>query len=180
MSDFGVVVLAAGLGKRMKSDFPKVLHSLGGRPLLLHTVNTVKTLGPKRIGIVIGHGAEAVRQVCRGQDVAWIIQEKQLGTGHALRCAQDEFQGFTGQLMILSGDVPLITAQTLRAMLQTHRESGAVMTLLTARPEDPTGYGRIVRGIHDKVKGVVEERDASDTQKKIREINAGIYVSSPS
>lgn len=179
MNDFGVVVLAAGLGKRMKSSFPKVLHSLGGRPLLLHTVNTVTRLGPKRIAVVVGHGAEAVRQACHGQDIAWIVQERQLGTGHAVRCAQDEFQHFTGDFMILSGDVPLISVRTLRAMLQSHRESGAVMTLLTACLEDPTGYGRVVRGIDGEVTGVVEERDATDAQKEIQEVNAGIYVSSP-
>jgi len=145
MQELGVILLAAGQGTRMKSALPKVLHSLAGRPLFLHALSAAQQLAPARIAIVIGHGAEAVRQAYHGNAVAWAIQEKQLGTGHAVLCAKDLFNGFAGEVLILSGDVPLIKEETLRAMVEHHRRQQAAVTLLTASLDQPKGYGRVLR-----------------------------------
>ena len=162
----------------MKSDLPKVLHSLCGKALFLHALETAQCLRPERIAVVVGHGADAVRQAYNGNRVAWAIQDKQLGTGHAVLCAQEAFNGFAGEIVILSGDVPLIQENTLRAMIERHRRRNAAATLLTAVLEDPKGYGRILRDAQGNLTGVVEEKDASAPQRKIREVNAGIYVAS--
>jgi bifunctional UDP-N-acetylglucosamine pyrophosphorylase/glucosamine-1-phosphate N-acetyltransferase len=176
MNDVSVIVLAAGQGTRMKSDVPKVLHCLGGAPLLLHVLRTAQRLQPSRIAVVVGHGAASVRQAYPGGDVSWVMQEKQLGTGHAVLCAQQFFQSFTGDILILSGDVPLIRENTLMRMLHHHRAQRAALTLLTASLEDPTGYGRILRDGQQRIIGTVEEKDASDLKKKISEVHAGIYI----
>jgi len=178
MQEFGVILLAAGQGTRMKSALPKVLHPLAGRPLFLHALSAAQRLAPARVAIVIGHGAEAVRRACNGDAVAWAIQEKQLGTGHAVLCARDVFDGFTGDILILSGDVPLIKEATLRAMNEKHRQQKSAVTLLTASLDQPKGYGRVMRDGAGRVTGIVEEKDASDAQRQIREVNAGVYVAS--
>ena len=178
MHELGIILLAAGQGTRMKSDLPKVLHSLGGKALFLHALETAQRLGPERVAVVVGHGADAVRQAYNGNGVAWAIQDKQLGTGHAVLCAQEAFNGFAGEVVILSGDVPLIQENTLRAMIERHRRRNAAATLLTAVLEDPKGYGRILRDDQSNLTGIVEEKDASEAQRKIREINAGVYVAS--
>ena len=176
VTELGVILLAAGQGTRMKSTLPKVLHRLGGKPLLLHALGTAQRLEPERVAVVIGHGAGAVRDAYDRNDVIWITQEKQLGTGHAVLCAQRTFSDFTGDILILSGDVPLIKEQTLEAMIKTHRESEAVLTLMTACLETPAGYGRILRDERGEITGSVEEKDATGAQKRIREVNAGVYV----
>jgi len=178
MQELGVILLAAGQGTRMKSALPKVLHPIAGRPLFLHALAVAQRLLPARVAIVIGHGAEAVRHAYDGVAVAWAIQEKQLGTGHAVLCAKDVFNGFAGEVLILSGDVPLIKEETLRAMVAQHRRGQAVVTLLTAALERPQGYGRVLRDGSGKVTGIVEEKDASDDQRRIHEVNAGVYVAS--
>ena len=178
MHELGIILLAAGHGTRMKSDLPKVLHSLGGKALFLHALDTAQRLGPERVAVVVGHGADAVRRAYKGNGVAWAIQDKQLGTGHAVLCAQEAFNGFAGEIVILSGDVPLIQENTLRAMIERHRRRNAAATLLTAVLEDPKGYGRILRDAQSNLTGIVEEKDASEAQRKIREVNAGVYVAS--
>ena len=178
MHELGIILLAAGQGTRMKSDLPKVLHSLGGKALFLHALETAQRLGPERVAVVVGHGADAVRQAYNGNGVAWAIQDKQLGTGHAVLCAQEAFNGFAGEVVILSGDVPLIQENTLRAMIERHRRRNAAATLLTAVLEDPKGYGRILRDDQSNLTGIVEEKDASEAQRKICEVNAGVYVAS--
>jgi len=175
MNDIGVIVLAAGQGTRMKSDIPKVLHRLGGTPLFLHALRAAQQLEPSRIAVIVGHGAVAVQQAYSGDDLSWVIQEKQLGTAHAVLCAKPTFLGFTGDILILSGDVPLIHENTLKRLIDQHRGQQAAVTLLTAKLEDPKGYGRIVRD-KQQIARIVEEKDASDLQKQIREVNAGIYV----
>lgn len=180
MSDLGVILLAAGQGTRMKSSLPKVLHPLGGKPLFLHALGTAQRLEPKKVAVVIGHGAGAVRDAYGRHDVVWVTQEKQLGTGHAVLCTKDAFGDFSGDILILSGDVPLIEEQTLAAMIKTHRESEAALTLMTACLETPTGYGRILRGGDGEIIGSVEEKDATEAQKRIREVNAGVYVATAS
>ena len=160
----------------MRSALPKVLHPLGGKALFLHALERAQQLKPKRIAVIIGHGAEAVREAYTGSDVTWVIQEQQLGTGHAVLCAKDGFKDFAGELLILSGDVPLIREQTLRAMLERHHRAQAAATLLTAVLENSHGYGRIVRSGAGAITGIVEEKDASDDQRRIHEVNAGVYV----
>jgi len=176
MQELGVVVLAAGQGTRMKSNLPKVLHPLGGRPLFLHVLRTAQRLNPNPVAIVIGHGAEAVRSAYAGNDVVWILQEQQRGTGHAVLCAKEAFKEFKGEVIILSGDVPFIREQTLLMLVAHHRSRSAALTLLTAFLDEPKGYGRILRDDHGNVTGIVEEKDATLGERGIREVNAGVYV----
>lgn len=176
MDHLAIILLAAGLGKRMCSALPKVVHPLGGKPLFMHSLDTARGLGPEKIAVVVGHGAELVRQACGGAGIEWIVQERQLGTGHAVGSAREVFEGFSGTVMILNGDVPSITRETLSRLLASHRERGAALTFVTARLDEPRGYGRVVRGAGGKLSGIVEERDATDAEKKIDEINAGVYA----
>lgn len=179
MNSIGVILLAAGQGKRMKSGLPKVLHSLCGKPLFLHPLEIAQKLQPGKIVVVIGHGAESVQRSYTGTDVSWVVQEQQLGTGHAVLCARKMFNDFSGDILILSGDVPLITQSTLNAMIDRHRVQRAALTLMTACLQDPTGYGRILRDDGGAISGIVEERDATVIEKQIKEVNAGVYVASP-
>jgi len=176
MHPLGVIILAAGQGTRMKSNVPKVLHKLCGKPLFLHVLKTAQLFQPSRIAIVVGHGANAVRQAYEGRDVDWVTQEKQLGTGHAVLSAQTSFSDFDGDLLILSGDVPLIPERIIQTMLARHRDEGAALTVMTAVLDDPTGYGRILRDHSGKLLNTVEEKDASENERCIREVNAGVYV----
>jgi bifunctional UDP-N-acetylglucosamine pyrophosphorylase/glucosamine-1-phosphate N-acetyltransferase len=178
MAQLGVILLAAGQGTRMKSALAKVLHPLGGKPLFLHALQTTQKLGPARVAVIVGHGAEQVRQAYAGADVEWCVQSEQLGTAHAVRCAKENFEDFAGDILILSGDVPLIRECTLLAMIERHRAKSAALTLLTAALDRPTGYGRILRGAGGAITGIVEEKDASPAEKQIAEVNAGIYVAS--
>ena len=178
MPELGVILLAAGQGTRMKSEVPKVLHPLGGKALFLHALETARRLGPRIVAIIVGHGAAAVRQAYPSIEVTWVTQERQLGTGHAVMCAREAFKDFTGEALILSGDVPMIRERTLRAMLERHHGRRAALTLLTARLDDPKGYGRILRGDAGAITGIVEEKDATPAERETREVNAGIYVAS--
>jgi bifunctional UDP-N-acetylglucosamine pyrophosphorylase/glucosamine-1-phosphate N-acetyltransferase len=175
----GVVVLAAGLGTRMRSGRAKVLHELGGRPLLGHVLAALAPLGPARVALVVGHQADAVRRAAEGgtfPDLRTVVQAEQRGTGHAVLCAAPAFEGFVGDVVICYGDVPLVRTATLRALVEAHRRRGADLTLLTVCFEDPTGYGRILRGTGGEVVGIVEERDAGPDQRAIKEINPGFYA----
>jgi bifunctional UDP-N-acetylglucosamine pyrophosphorylase / glucosamine-1-phosphate N-acetyltransferase len=174
----GVILLAAGQGTRMKSALPKVLHPLCGKPLFLHALEAAQRLNPESIAVIVGHGAEAVRQAYSGDEVHWVVQSQQLGTGHAVLCARETFDDFAGDVLILSGDVPLIKLTTLQSMIEQHRRSHAAVTVLSASLEKPQGYGRIVRNLDGGIAAIVEERDASDEQKQLREVNAGIYIAS--
>ena len=180
MNQLGVILLAAGQGTRMKSAVPKVLHSLGGKALYLHVLETAKRLDPAVVAIVVGHAARTVQEACPVRDINWAVQEEQLGTGHAVLCAHDKFRGFNGDILILSGDVPLIEEQTLRTIIEHQRSSRADLSFLTAQLDNPKGYGRILRNAQGAIAGIVEEKDATDEQRQISEINTGIYVvSSP-
>jgi len=174
--DLGVIILAAGLGKRMNSSLPKVLHCIGGKTLLSYPLKIARALNSKKIAVVVGHVAESVRQACSDEGIHWVLQEKQLGTVHAAGCAKEIFGGFRGDLLILNGDVPLITRDCLLRLLRHHGEENAALTFVTARLSDPYGYGRILRDAEGKVIGIVEEKDATDAEKNITEINAGIYA----
>jgi bifunctional UDP-N-acetylglucosamine pyrophosphorylase/glucosamine-1-phosphate N-acetyltransferase len=139
-------------------------------------LRTAQRLNPNPVAIVIGHGAEAVRSAYAGNDVAWILQEQQRGTGHAVLCAKEAFKEFKGEVIILSGDVPFIREQTLLMLVAHHRSRSAALTLLTAFLDEPKGYGRILRDDHGNVTGIVEEKDATLGERGIREVNAGVYV----
>jgi bifunctional UDP-N-acetylglucosamine pyrophosphorylase/glucosamine-1-phosphate N-acetyltransferase len=178
-----VLILAAGLGTRMRSQTAKVLHQLAGRPLIAHVCRTAASLSPRRIYVIVGHQAEAVEQAVRdelGADGATFIkQAEQRGTGDAVMAARSPLEGADSTLLILSGDVPLVRAEpTLGALVhqhRTHRGRGAACTLLTVRLDDPTGYGRILRDAEGRFGRIVEQRDATVEEKQIKEINAGIY-----
>ncbi|MCX7151871.1 MAG: bifunctional UDP-N-acetylglucosamine diphosphorylase/glucosamine-1-phosphate N-acetyltransferase GlmU [Proteobacteria bacterium] len=167
-----VVILAAGQGKRMNSDLPKVLHRLAGTPLLGHVLVAARALKPSRIVIVYGHGGEAVRAMFDAQsDLVWVKQEPQLGTGHAVMQALPLLDDKLPTL-VLYGDVPLIRATTLARLIEV---AGKCVGLLTVEPDDPEGYGRIVRS-RGKVTRIVEQKDATPKQREIREVNTGIMV----
>jgi bifunctional UDP-N-acetylglucosamine pyrophosphorylase/glucosamine-1-phosphate N-acetyltransferase len=166
-----IVILAAGLGKRMHSDMPKVLHHLAGRPLLSHVIEAAEQLAPKVVCVVYGHGGEAVREAVGDKGAVWVLQAPQLGTGHAVMQAVPHLDE-RWPTLVLYGDVPLIRAQTLKRLIET---AGKGLGLLTAILDDPAGYGRILRK-GKKIVGIVEEKDASVKQRALREINTGIVV----
>jgi bifunctional UDP-N-acetylglucosamine pyrophosphorylase / glucosamine-1-phosphate N-acetyltransferase len=162
----------------MRSTRAKVLHELGGQPLLRYPLAALGRLGAAPIVVVVGHQADAVGQVAQASGLVGIqavLQEEQLGTGHAVRCALPVLEGFSGDVLILYGDVPLIRSETLWRLVDTHRAQGADVSLLTVRYDDPTGYGRIVRAGDGSVRGIVEERDATPSEQAITEINPGFY-----
>jgi bifunctional UDP-N-acetylglucosamine pyrophosphorylase/glucosamine-1-phosphate N-acetyltransferase len=176
MPDLHVVVLAAGKGTRMKSARPKVLHHVAGKPMIDHVMAAAQSLAPRTTTFVVGHMKELLRQELeRYPGVSYVTQEPQLGTGHALLQAADVLERAKGLLLLLSGDVPLLKGHTLAALVQKHIDSKAAATVLTAAFDQPYGYGRIVR-VKGQISRIVEERDASPAQRKIREINSGIYV----
>jgi bifunctional UDP-N-acetylglucosamine pyrophosphorylase/glucosamine-1-phosphate N-acetyltransferase len=175
-SETHIVVLAAGQGTRMKSGLPKVLHAIAGRSMVEHVLATAESISPSSITLVIGHRAEDVRKaLAKWPRLQFALQEPQLGTAHALLQAKPLLAGRRGTLVLLSGDVPLLRPITLSELLTTHRNAGAAATVITAQVDRPYGYGRIVRTA-GKIARIVEERDASPAQRKIKEINSGIYA----
>ncbi|WP_028221683.1 bifunctional UDP-N-acetylglucosamine diphosphorylase/glucosamine-1-phosphate N-acetyltransferase GlmU [Paraburkholderia oxyphila] len=172
-----IVILAAGMGKRMHSALPKVLHPLAGQPLLSHVIDTARSLAPTRLVVVIGHGGEAVRAAVAAPDVQFAVQEQQLGTGHALAQALPLLDA-NQPTLVLYGDVPLTRASTLKRLTDAAAKAGdkAGYGILTVTLDDPTGYGRIVRGATGQVLRIVEQKDASDDERLIDEINTGIVV----
>jgi bifunctional UDP-N-acetylglucosamine pyrophosphorylase/glucosamine-1-phosphate N-acetyltransferase len=176
VSDIHVVVLAAGKGTRMKSQLPKVLHSIGGLPIIERVIRTAAALQPASITLVVGHGADQVKQaLAKRKQLQFVTQEQQLGTGHALLQTRPLLEGKKGTVVLLSGDVPLLTGDSLKALLTTHQQVSAAATVITANFPRPFGYGRIVR-TGGNISKIVEERDTSPAQKAITEINSGIYA----
>lgn len=167
-----IAILAAGQGKRMRSRLPKVLHLLAGRPLIAHVIDTARSLDPASICVVYGHGGEALPQAIAVPDVVFARQEPQLGTGHALQQALPHL-GKSGFTLVLYGDVPLIGTSTLEAMLDGRADR---VVVLTAQLENPFGYGRIIRDARGAIRGIVEEKDATDGERQIREVNTGIMA----
>jgi bifunctional UDP-N-acetylglucosamine pyrophosphorylase/glucosamine-1-phosphate N-acetyltransferase len=167
-----IIVLAAGQGKRMRSQRPKILHPLAGRPLLGHVLAAARTLSPHRLVVVHGHGAEEVRAAFDGAQLEWVLQAEQLGTGHAVQQAMPRISK-EADVLILYGDVPLVRPETLQRLSAAGREGLAV---LTADMDDPAGYGRIVRDAGGRIERIVEEKDATPEQLEIREINAGFMA----
>jgi bifunctional UDP-N-acetylglucosamine pyrophosphorylase/glucosamine-1-phosphate N-acetyltransferase len=168
-----IVILAAGQGKRMNSDLPKVLQPLGGRPMLAHVIETARALSPEAVNIVYGHGAEDVRATFTDADLTWSLQAEQLGTGHAVAQALPSIPT-DHAVLVLCGDAPLVRPDSLSALIDIVPQGS--LGLLTARPADPSGYGRVVRDDAGVVRGVVEERDADEAQWNIDEINTGVMV----
>jgi bifunctional UDP-N-acetylglucosamine pyrophosphorylase/glucosamine-1-phosphate N-acetyltransferase len=159
----------------MKSDRPKVLHTLAGRPLVRWVLSSVRRLRPQKVFLVVGHKHDQVERELAGENVSFALQRQQLGSGHALRQTEKQFKGYTGDIIVLCGDTPLITSETLRALLAAHRRGRHAATVLSALFPDPYGYGRIVRDADGFVREIVEEKDATPEQRQIREINSGIY-----
>lgn len=171
-----VVILAAGKGTRMKSALPKVLHRISGRPLVEYVLRAASALEPATVTLVVGHQGDILRQaLAKPPALAFVTQEPQLGTAHALLQTEPLLGGRKGTVILLSGDVPLLSPHTLRRLLQTHTDAGAAATVLTAVVERPYGYGRIVRS-QGAIARIVEERDASPAERGIREINSGVYA----
>lgn len=174
-----VTILAAGKGKRMGNpDLAKVLVPLAEQPLINHVLDRAVELGAERIVVIIGHRAEDVQNVVREHvhDARTVLQAEQLGTGHAVLMTEHELSDRERDILILSGDVPLITTDTLLSLLHHHRNTAAVATILTTVVDNPTGYGRIVRSADGAIARIVEEKDATEDERTIREINSGVYV----
>ncbi|AAM71497.1 MAG TPA: UDP-N-acetylglucosamine pyrophosphorylase [Chlorobaculum sp.] len=172
-----IVIMAAGKGTRMKSALPKVLHEANGKPLVAYVIEKSQALDPDKIVLIIGHQAELVRAATAGFPFDYALQEPQLGTGHAIMQAEPFLKDFSGEIIILSGDAPLFTGRTLRELIDFHRSRQAVATVLTAEMDDPTGYGRIIRSdAGEEVLRIVEQKDATEEEKAVTEINSGVYV----
>lgn len=180
-NQLATVILAAGKGTRMQSNLPKVLHPVCGKPMIDYVVECAQQLKSNKIVVVVGHQREKVIEHLNQQFsmIDYAVQDPQLGTAHAVRMCQSILgEGkFEGVVLVLSGDVPLIKATSLREMIEHHRKSGAVATLMITQAEDPTGYGRIVRGDDQKLEKIVEEKDIkSDQVRQTKEVNCGIYL----
>lgn len=173
-----VLIMAAGLGTRMKSRRAKVLHELGGSPLIAHVVRAAQALDPRSIVVVVGHQAEEVEQAVLaevGGLASFVIQAKQRGTGDAVESARDALEHSDSLVLVLSGDVPMIKVETLKKLIEQHNSADAACTILSVRLENPTHYGRIIRDENDSFQKIVEERDANEEQRLVKEINSGIY-----
>ena len=169
------VILAAGKGTRMKSELPKVVHTIENKCLVDYVVDAAKGAGADEICLVVGYQADVVKSSIASKDVKYAMQEEQLGTGHAVKCAKD-FIGMDGETLILFGDTPLITAETLKRLLAHHKENGNAVTVLSARIDDPTGYGRIIRDENGNFIKSVEHKDATEEERASHEINSGMYI----
>src|SRR5882724_5147824 len=173
-----ITIMAAGKGTRLKSRHPKVLHEVGGKPILAHVIaSAMKVLPAKDIFVIVGHEADQVRAAVAGTGVQFVVQTEQRGTGHALMVAQEALSPYD-QVIVLSGDAPLITVETIQKISAFHAAQKAEMTLLSADLDDPSGYGRVIRKSTKSadVRAIVEEKAASAPQKQIREINSGFYA----
>jgi bifunctional UDP-N-acetylglucosamine pyrophosphorylase/glucosamine-1-phosphate N-acetyltransferase len=177
-SRFAIVIMAAGKGTRLKSRRAKVLHEIAGKPLLAHVINAATMIvPPKDVHVIVGHQAEDVQKAVAHTGVQFVLQAEQRGTGHAIMCARDQVRGYDN-LLVLSGDVPLIRPETIAAVRDFHLARKAAMTILTAVPDNPFGYGRVIRANagSDKVKAIVEQKALTKAQMSAREINSGIYA----
>ncbi len=172
-----IIIMAAGKGTRMQSELPKVLHQANGHPLIDYVLDTAIALDPAKIVLIVGHQAELVKEATARYGVTAALQEPQLGTGHAVMQAEAHLSDFDGEVLILSGDAPLVNPETLHELIAFHRSRNGAATVLTAELDDPTGYGRIIRQQNsDGVLKIVEQKDASKEELAVREINSGVYV----
>lgn len=172
---FWTIILAAGKGTRMKSGLAKVLHPLCGVPMLSHPIAAARAAGARKIVVVVGHQAQRIRDLFSRDELIFVEQRELLGTGHAVLQAREVFREYSGTIVILCGDVPLLLPETVRALYDRHRSEGAAATVLTTILADPAGYGRIVKTDDGRILKIVEEKDATAGEKQIHEINTGIY-----
>jgi bifunctional UDP-N-acetylglucosamine pyrophosphorylase/glucosamine-1-phosphate N-acetyltransferase len=173
--EFVGIILAAGDSTRMKSETPKVLHPILGRPMLEYIIKSVRGIGIKKLMVVIGFKKEKIVDMFRDFEIEFVTQEERLGTAHAVLQTLPFLEGFDGDCIITCGDTPLISEQTLKDIYEKHMDESADMTLLTAYLDNPTGYGRILRDERGNVVGIIEEKDATQEQRNIKEVNTGIY-----
>ena len=175
MENLAVIILAAGKGVRMKSDLPKVFHEILGEPMLSYVLGTVKKLQPAKTIVVVGHQRKLIIDYFRDWPVEFAVQAEQLGTGHAVMQAEPKLREFSGQVLVLAGDVPLIQEQTLRRLIDFHVKNGAAVTDLTAELADAGSYGRIIRKENGELIRIIEKKDATPEQLKIKEFNTGTF-----
>ena len=172
------VILAAGKGTRMKSDKPKVVHQVMGKPMVYYSIEAARQAGADEVCVIVGYKADEVKSAIAASvndvKVDYALQEEQLGTGHAVKCAAD-FIGRDGDVIILCGDTPLVTGDTLRKALDFHKESGNGVTVISAMLDDPFGYGRIIRD-GDSLAKIVEQKDADEAEQAVKEVNSGMYI----
>lgn len=178
--DIAAIVLAAGQGTRMKSDLAKVLHPALGSSLVQHVLAAVSATGVERVVVVVGHQAADVEKHLANAGVSFALQAEQLGTGHAVQQAESQLGDWPGEIVVLCGDTPLLTSATLQALFETHRDTQAAATVLTADLQDPQGYGRVIRGADGAVERIVEQKDADAAELRVHEINSGLYIFSSS
>lgn len=177
MSEKVAIILAAGVSSRMKTNTPKVLHEVCGRPMLAYVFDACREAGVKKIYVVVGFGAEQVKEKFKTDtDIVWVRQEQQKGTADAVLCCKEHLDSFNGQTLVLCGDGPLIRAETLRKILKKHEAEKAAATLATAILDDPTGYGRVCRDADGNITAIVEHNDCTSEQLKIKEVNPSYYV----
>ena len=173
--EFCALILAAGKGTRMKSDMAKVLHVLNGKPLLYYSLEAARKSGAQKIVVIIGHQSDKVREAFTDGDLVFVEQMPQLGTGHAVMQAKDALCDYKGLTVILCGDVPLLKLETIQSLINHHEDAQALVTVLTTEPPGPHAYGRIVKNNQGDILKIVEHKDATETERKIMEINTGIY-----
>ncbi|UOQ84290.1 sugar phosphate nucleotidyltransferase [Gracilibacillus salinarum] len=174
MNQTFAVILAAGKGTRMKSELPKVLHDVCGQSMVEHVIDRLQRISMDRIITVVGHQSELIKQHL-GESLEYAHQEEQLGTAHAVQMCREKLHDQQGSTLIITGDTPLITEQTLQKCLEHHRQTEAAATILTMHPEDPAGYGRIIRDEHGQVVRIVEHKDATEKEREVNEVNTGIF-----
>jgi len=172
---FCAVILAAGKGTRMKSDLPKVLHEIKGKPLLRYVLDTAEEAGAEKVVVIVGHQAQQVSTRFSVSGCVFVLQEPQMGTGHAVLQAKNELVQYPGLTVILCGDVPLLKAATIKRMVKEHLAADALLTVLTTVAPDAFGYGRIIKDAQDNIYKIAEQAEATESEKKIKEINTGIY-----
>lgn len=177
MSERVAVILAAGISSRMNTDIPKVLHKVCGRPMLAYVLDACREVSVQKIYVVIGYGSEQVTErFGDAEDIVWVLQEEQKGTAHAVLCCKQHLQDFEGETLVLCGDGPLIRAEILRKLIETHIAEHSVMTLATAVLDNPAGYGRIDRDAAGNIQGIVEHNDCTREQLRIKEVNPSYYL----
>ena len=177
MSERVAIILAAGISSRMKTEMPKILHEVCGRSMLSYVLDACRTVGVKKIYAVVGYGAEWVKEkFSDSSDIEFVLQAEQKGTAHAVLCSKEQLADFDGESFVICGDMPLIRSDILEALIERHESSSAAMTLATAVLDDPSGYGRINRDSDGKLLGIVEHKDCSEEQLKIKEVNPSYYL----
>ena len=172
------LILAAGKGTRMKSDLPKVLHKINNKELIKYVIDQATDTGSDEIYVIVGYKRELVENAVKdySKNLFFVEQKEQLGTGHAVMMAEEDLKDKTGNIIILCGDVPLLKSETLKAFLSHHNSSKAAATVLTTEFENPFGYGRIITDVEGNITKIVEEKDANESEKSVKEINSGVYL----